>query len=527
MSKDKATLPDRDEWFIPEQKEKYDKYIRGADDEELIDDGVRAPAIRNELIHHKEDVSAAARSAARSEMLHTVEKGYIQSETRLSQREILKEIPIAIASRKFDFTLPNGPYHVDVTKNGKTLLLGGQGGHLAMFDWFNGQKFFEIFPEFEVRDVCFLHDANGCAMATNKSLYTLDKTGVQVHEIREAAGATSLEFLPHHWLLVAATEHKKLVYTDITDGQIVMNAYTTYMPTCMCQNKQSAVIALGHDRGSISLWTPNSNEPVAKFLKHTAAVTAVDIDITGTKLAAAHGDGVIQIWDLRNFTRCYNKRSDFAGITDVAFSATGVLGVARGNHVEMYQSYEDKRAFLSSKYNTTVQDLKFVTFEDFAIVGLQGGISSMVVPGSGEPNLDSNVANPFETAKWRQEQEVRHLLDKLPPQMITLDPETVFHVGKIENKHKERTDRLKKKRMIKVDANEQAQEQNDDNDNKKEKPGNKKVTMERKLRMMKDEYNRKLIEEKTAKLKAQAEAPAEENSDPLARFQREKKLRNL
>ncbi|EAY12123.1 WD repeat protein, putative [Trichomonas vaginalis G3] len=525
MSKDQPTLPDRDEWFSPEQKEKYEKYVRGADDEELIDEEVKAPAIRNELIHHKEDVSAAARSAARSEMLHTVEKGYIDSQTRLSQREILKEIPIAIAARKFDFQLPNGPYHVDITENGRTLLLGGEGGHLAMFDWFNGQKHLEINPEFKVRDVCFLGDNTRCAMATNKSLYILDKTGVQMHEIREANGATHLEFLPHFWLLVAATEHKHLVYTDITSGEIVMNAYTTFLPTCMCRNRQSGVIALGHDRGSISLWTPNTNEPVARLQKHTPAVVAIDIDMTGTKLAAAHGDGNIQIWDLRNFNRCYQKRSDFAGITDIAFSATGVLGVARGNHVEMYNKYEDKRAFLSSKYPSKVTSLKFATFEDFAIIGLQSGISSMVVPGSGEPNLDSNVANPFETAEWRQEQEVRHLLDKLPKEMISLDPSTVFHVGKIENKHKERTERLKKKRMIKVDANDQ-QQQNEEEPNKKQKNQPKKVTMERKLRMMKDEYNRKLIEEKTAQLKKEADGKDEE-ADPLARFQREKKSKNF
>ncbi len=47
------------------------------------------------------------------------------------------------------------------------------------------------------------------------------------------------------------------------------------------------------------------------------------------------------------------------------------------------------------------------------------------MPGAGEPNFDSFVANPFENKKQRQEAEVHLLLDKLSPAMIMLNPDTV------------------------------------------------------------------------------------------------------
>lgn len=46
-------------------------------------------------------------------------------------------------------------------------------------------------------------------------------------------------------------------------------------------------------------------------------------------------------------------------------------------------------------------------------IGHNGGLSSIIVPGAGEPTFDSAEADPFESKKKRREREVHNLLDKV------------------------------------------------------------------------------------------------------------------
>ena len=87
---------------------------------------------------------------------------------------------------------------------------------------------------------------------------------------------------------------------------------------------------------------------------------------------------------------------------------------------------------------STVTSLRFRPFDDFLAVGHAKGLTSLLVPGSGEPNYDSREADPFQTSKGRREAEVHSLLDKLPSTSIALDPQDVGAVDRAAPAVKER-----------------------------------------------------------------------------------------
>ena len=72
-----------------------------------------------------------------------------------------------------------------------------------------------------------------------------------------------------------------------------------------------------------------------------------------------------------------------------------------------------------------LSSIRFCPFQDIVTVGHSAGLSSLLVPGAGEPNFDSGEADPFEGRNARREREVRALLDKLAPDTIVLDPEII------------------------------------------------------------------------------------------------------
>ena len=174
-----------------------------------------------------------------------------------------------------------------------------------------------------------------------------------------------------------------------------------------------------------------------KLLVHRGPVRAVGVDREGRYMCSAGQDRGLSVWDLRMFKEIntYNLRQPASSI---AISDRDLVSVGWGTQISIWKSLFNKHLSdqqlqekVQSPYmawggeGKRIERTRWVPFEDVLGVAHEGGFSSVIVPGAGEPNFDALEVNPYETRKGRQEGEVKALLNKLKPEMISLNPDFI------------------------------------------------------------------------------------------------------
>jgi len=367
-------------------------------------------------------------------------EGPLERTYKVRQDEICAAVGIETAKKGFQLRLDGlGPYDVgEYSRDGRDLLLASRTGHVATFDWRDGRLGCELQLGETVRDARWLHTGNQktFAVAQKKCVYVYAGDGVELHQLKNHAEATHLEYLPYHFLLASASTAGIVRYTDVSTGQALDQRYTKRGPaTALAQNPHNAVLHVGHQKGLVTLWSPNSATPLVTMLPHHAPVRSIAIDRAGTYMVSTAADRRMSVWDLRMYRELHAHHLRVPGST-LAISDRNLTAVGYGTQAAVYSSsLFTAAADVAGKlpYMTWGGDglqlgrVRFCPFEDVLGVAHAKGFTSLLVPGAGEPNPDSMEpgTNPYETSRQRRETEVHALLDKIQPQMIALDPNYV------------------------------------------------------------------------------------------------------
>ena len=129
-----------------------------------------------------------------------------------------------------------------------------------------------------------------------------------------------------------------LKYQDISTGQLVAE-HRTKLGACatMTQNQHNAVIHLGHQNGTVTLWTPNLSHPAVRLLAHLGPVSSVFVDQStgGRYMATAGVDGIVKLWDCRSWKDALRSWNSRGGHATLAWSQRGCLAVASGGAVNV------------------------------------------------------------------------------------------------------------------------------------------------------------------------------------------------
>ena len=294
----------------------------------------------------------------------------------------------------------------------------------------------------------FLQSESYYAVAQKKYVYIYDLNGVELHKLPQHIEPTHLEYLPYHYLLVSSGHAGYLKYHDISTGTLLTQIPSRLgSPPSMCQNPHSGIIHLGHTNGTMTLWSPNMTTPHVKLLAHRGPVSCMSVDPSegsaGRYMVTGGMDGTVKLWD----GRMWGKEVRSWGLRNrpqtLEFSGKGMLAVGGKGGVTVYNDlystpFRSTDPPAPTPYlnlptpGLTAHSARFCPFDDILAVGHSKGISSLLVPGSGEPNFDSGELDVFESRTRRREREVRGVLDKIRPELITLDTEFLGKVGESE-----------------------------------------------------------------------------------------------
>ena len=118
-----------------------------------------------------------------------------------------------------------------------------------------------------------------------------------------------------------------------------MTEHRTKLGACttMTQNPHNAVIHLGHQNGTVTLWTPNLPHPAVRLLAHLGPVVSVSVDPStgGRYMATAGHDGTVKVWDCRNWKGAVRQWTTRGGSAELEWSQKGALAVSSGGSVNV------------------------------------------------------------------------------------------------------------------------------------------------------------------------------------------------
>lgn len=128
-----------------------------------------------------------------------------------------------------------------------------------------------------------------------------------------------------------------LKYQDTSTGSIVCEMPTKMgTPTALAQNPHNAIIHLGSQAGTVTLWSPNSTTPLVKLMSHRGPVRSIAVDREGRYMVSAGQDKNLGVWDLRMMREVNSYFLRQPG-SSISISDRDLVGVGWGSQTSIWK----------------------------------------------------------------------------------------------------------------------------------------------------------------------------------------------
>ncbi|KAH9386796.1 U3 small nucleolar RNA-associated protein 7 [Nematocida major] len=375
---------------------------------------------QQEIQKHKEIKDSYDQKKGKYDILNTSRKGELVADGVVSTADIMHMADIGTREKVFSLKMENGPYKVRYSPSGDTALYMGQ-EEVKSVNMMGLTANAEVHLGDRIYDGTFLHSGAFYALAQSKAVYIYDKTGVEVHVMRNARKVQSIKFLQDHFLLATVSQNGYLNYQDTTIGKHISEIKTREREPTMEVDRTNGVVYLTGSSGTVSLWSPRSPEYLSKVLCHRSRVSHCKISDDGRAMYTA-SKNELKKWDIRNMFSPMEETTMPSLISEMALSQTGKLAVAQRSHVLVHNQYlaPEIQHYTGREMAAS---LAYMPYEDVLTLGTGAGIENVIIPGAGL-EVYRRHETPRASKKDRQDMEVRRILEKIPADMISLDNET-------------------------------------------------------------------------------------------------------
>ena len=228
--------------------------------------------------------------------------------------------------------------------DGKTMVVGCEGGVLVLFDAVTGAEVRELSRQSsdDISAVAFSPAGTLVASATAASRGSLRlwdaATGMTVREF-DAGPVSSLAFSPDGTMLAvghrpAESQFGVVTLWDVASGTEIRHFTADESDVhALAFNPAGTLLASGGNNMKARLWDATSGRMVKELPGHTAAIASLAFSPDGTRLAASAWDGTALVWLIDTGAILATLSTGANEINSVAFSPDGtVVAVGYGRN---------------------------------------------------------------------------------------------------------------------------------------------------------------------------------------------------
>ncbi|ELQ75269.1 WD40-repeat-containing subunit of the 18S rRNA processing complex, partial [Trachipleistophora hominis] len=362
--------------------------------------------ITNKIKNKFKIAAEAQKENKMNALLQTQERGCIvleDGEQYPTQKFIRKNVACSVKEKAFSLDLEEDCWKSSYSLDGRHIILHSR-SVVAAFDC----KTLNVFFERTLRNIetsIFLHNEQYCAIASD-TLFIYNKNGLEVHHLSHERNVRQMVYLPHHFLLVTLSDQPFIRYLDTSMGKEVAKLYIKE-PSCgALSRRDDGIVLVGGTRGVVRFFSPNAKEPLCSLLVNSSKISSIAVKKNNFVCSSLQGTN---FYDFRNLNEPVYRLPKSENV-----SLSHVLAMSYKNRITTFLNGTE---YVKETYQS-INSIEFAPYEDILAVGTKNGLSHMIVPGAGDPNIDFYEDSPFLTKKQRREREIKKLMEKIPSSFI-------------------------------------------------------------------------------------------------------------